>query len=60
MNPNLPVRVKVACINWSHPYAPHAHVHTVNAAGETVATHACDTWAEAMTVANRVADIIRR
>ena len=60
MNHNLPVRVKVACINWGHPDAPHAMTCTVNAGGEYLVTISHDSWAEAMAQADRLADIIRR
>ena len=60
MNPDRAVRVKVACINWSHPDAPHAMTYMVTAAGERTHTRACGTWAEAMARADWLADIIRR
>ena len=56
---NLPTaRVKVACINWLHADAPHALVYLWD--GEEMgATTYCDTWAEAMTVADRWAGLLR-
>ena len=59
MNHNLPVRVKVACINWGHPDAPHAMTCTVNAAGEYLLSTSFPTWADAMAFADRLARFIR-
>lgn len=59
MNPDRPVRVKVACINWLTPDAPHAMACTVNAADEYLLTHSFPTWADAMAFADRLARFIR-
>lgn len=42
-------RVKVACINWTHPDAPHALVYVLDSAEGIVAERFFDTWAEAIT-----------
>lgn len=44
MNPDRPVRVKVACINWTSPYLLTKHF-----------AH----WSEAMRFADRLAGYIR-
>ena len=59
MNPDRPVRVKVACINRSHPDAPHAMACTVNAAGEYLLSACFPTWVDAMAFADRLARFIR-
>ena len=59
MNPDRPVRVKVACINWLTPDAPHAMACTVNAAGEYLLSTSFPTWADAMAFADRLARFIR-
>lgn len=59
MNPNLPVRVKVACINWSHPAWDQAAASTVNAAGEYLQTASFPTWDDAMAFADRLARYLR-
>ena len=59
MNPDRPVRVKVACINWLTPDAPHAVAYTVNAADGYLMTRSFPTWADAMAFADRLARFIR-
>lgn len=60
MNPDRPVRVKVACVNWSSPYiTTMATVSTVNAAGEYLQGHTFPSWADAMAFADRLARFIR-
>lgn len=59
VNPDRAVRVKVACINWSHPARSHAAVSTVNAAGEYLHTTSFPTWDDAMAFADRLARFIR-
>lgn len=60
MNPDRPVRVKVACINWTSPYiVTRAQVTTVNAAGEHLHTRKFVRWADAMRFADRLARFIR-
>ena len=60
MNPDHPVRIKVACINWTSPYVvPLASVTTVNANGEYLLTKHFAHWSEAMRFADRLAGYIR-
>jgi hypothetical protein len=59
VNPDRPVRVKVACINWLTPDTPHAMACTVNAAGEYLLTHSFPTWDDAMAFADRLARYLR-
>lgn len=58
MNPDRPVRVKVACINWGTA-ANQATASTVNAAGEYLLSASFPTWADAMAFADRLARFIR-
>lgn len=41
------IRIKVACINWSHSEAPHATAYIIINGEIRVETY-CDTWDEAM------------
>lgn len=59
MSDLLSGRVKVACINWSHPDAPHAMAYVlVDGAAEM--TFYCATWAQAMERANNIAGRIAK
>lgn len=58
MTPDLPVRVKVACVNWGTA-ANQATASTVNAAGEYLHTRSFPSWADAMAFADRLARFIR-
>lgn len=58
MNPNLPVRVKVACINWGTA-ANQATASTLNAGGEYLLSTSFPTWDDAMAFADRLARFIR-
>ena len=57
MNLNT-TRVKVGCINWSYDDAPHAVVYLWDGT-EAGANTYCDTWAEALKVANTWATVLR-
>lgn len=59
MNPDRPVRVKVACINRLTPDGRGAMAYTVNAADEYLLTRRFPTWADAMAFADRLARFIR-
>lgn len=54
-----PDRVKVACINWSYPDAPHALIYVLRD-GEAVADQFTSTWVEAMALVPRYARAINR
>lgn len=58
---NNPVdnRIKVACINWPHPDAPHAMSYLLRD-GEVVGEAYHATWDEAMARADEVASRLRR
>jgi hypothetical protein len=53
-----PVRWKAACINWSHPDAPHGMAYAVRD-GEIVADWYFATWSEALTFADQRARGVR-
>ena len=58
--PAEPVRVKVACINWSHPTAPHAIVYlTGGEFAERVPSVFVDNHANAITYADGLATRLR-
>lgn len=54
-----PPRLKVACINWSHPGAPHALVYMLKH-GEAVGGRFFPTWDEACSYARDIAADPRR
>lgn len=53
-----PTRVKVWCINWPHPDAPHAAVHVIHK-GELGMGAYFATWTEAIDFADRIAHNLR-
>lgn len=50
-------RVKVGCINWTHPDVPHAVVYLYDG-DDAGATSYHDTWVEAMSRADRLAGLL--
>lgn len=54
------MRVKVACINWTHSGAPHAVTYVMDEKRGMVAESYHDTWTDAMDRAHYLASIISR
>lgn len=53
-------RIRVACINWGHPDAPHAHLSVVDPTGCLLLAVFCTTWQAAMDFADDLARQWRR